>query len=128
MTTTVLPSRMRGVSVLGWLIILVVIVVFGSASIKTAPAYLEYNTIKGLINSILQDPKVSLKSESELRNDLDKRFMINNITAIKASEVIFSREGGRVTAIVDYEVRENLFGNLDLIMAFSGEFTKDGSQ
>jgi hypothetical protein len=112
----------------GWLIILVVVVVFGSAIIKTAPAYIEFNTIKGLINSILQDPKVSLKSESELHSDLDKRFMINNIDAIQASDVAFSREGGRVTAIVGYEVRENLFGNLDLIMTFSGEFTKDGSQ
>lgn len=128
MTTTALPSRMRGVSVLGWLIILVVVVVFGSATIKTAPAYLEYNTIKGLINSVLQDPKVSLKSENELRSDLDKRFMINNIDAIQASDVVFSKEGARITATVEYEVRENLFGNLDLIMAFTGEFTKDGSQ
>lgn len=128
MTTTVLPSRMRGMSILGWLIILVVVVVLGSAIIKTAPAYLEYNTIKGLINSLLQDPKVSLKSENELRSDLDKRFVINNIDAIKASDVTFSREGGRVTVVIGYEVRENLFGNLDLIMAFSGEFTKDGSQ
>jgi hypothetical protein len=77
---------------------------------------------------VLQDPKVALKSESELRGELDKRFMINNVKAINVTDVSFSKDGGRVVAIVNYEVRENLFGNLDLAMTFSGEFTKDGRQ
>lgn len=128
MRTMTLPSRMRGISMIGWLLIGTVVVVLGSAGVKTVPAYLEFNTIKGSINSVLQDPKVALKSENELRGDLDKRFMINNVKAIKVTDVNFSKEGGRVTAILEYEVRENLFGNLDLAMTFSGEFTKDGRQ
>lgn len=128
MRTMTLPSRMRGLSMIGWLLIGTVVVVFGSAGMKTIPAYLEFNTIKGAIHSVLQDPKVALKSENELRGDLDKRFMINNVKAISVRDVTFSKEGARVVAIVDYEVRENLFGNLDLAMTFSGEFTKDGRQ
>jgi hypothetical protein len=128
MKTMTLPSRMRGISMVGWLLIATVVVVFGSAGMKTIPAYLEFNTVKGAINSVLQDPKVSLKSENELRGELDKRFMINNVKAIQPSQVTFSKEGGRVVAIVNYEVRENLFGNLDLAMTFAGEFTKDGRQ
>ncbi|MCC1495607.1 DUF4845 domain-containing protein [Alcanivorax sp. 1008] len=119
---------MRGVSMVGWLLIGAVVVVFGSAGMKTIPAYLEFNTIKGAIVSILQDSKVSLKSESELRGELDKRFMINNVKAITVSEVGFVKDAGGVSAIVDYEVRENLFGNLDLAMTFSGKFNKDGRQ
>jgi hypothetical protein len=114
MRTMTLPSRMRGVSVLGWMIIGIVAITFGSAAIKTIPAYLEFNTVKGAINSVLMDPKVALKSEMELLSDIDKRFNINNVTAISSSDLRFAREGARVTISVDYEVRENLFGNLDL--------------
>ncbi|MDF1630180.1 MAG: DUF4845 domain-containing protein [Alcanivoracaceae bacterium] len=128
MKTMTLPSKMRGVSMVGWLLIGAVIVVFGSAGMKTIPAYLEFNTIKGAIVSVLQDSKVALKSESELRGELDKRFMINNVKAISVSEVGFVKDAGGVSAIVDYEVRENLFGNLDLAMTFSGKFNKDGRQ
>ena len=93
---------------------------------KTIPAYLEFNTVKGAIVSVLQDSKAALKSESELRGELDKRFVINNVKAISVTDVGFSKEVSGVIAVVDYEVRENLFGNLDLVMTFSGEFTKDG--
>jgi hypothetical protein len=117
---------MRGVSMVGWLLIGTVVVVFGSAGMKTIPAYLEFNTIKGAIVSVLQDSKAALKSEVELRGELDKRFMINNVKAITVNDVRFMKEVGGVTASVEYEVRENLFGNLDLAMTFSGEFTKDG--
>ncbi|MEE4251310.1 MAG: DUF4845 domain-containing protein [Alcanivoracaceae bacterium] len=126
MKTMTLPSRMRGVSMVGWLLIGTVVVVFGSAGMKTIPAYLEFNTIKGAIVSVLQDSKAALKSEVELRGELDKRFMINNVKAITVNDVRFMKEVGGVTASVEYEVRENLFGNLDLAMTFSGEFTKDG--
>tara|TARA_Y100001972_G_C7595107_1_gene298277 strand:+ start:62 stop:448 length:387 start_codon:yes stop_codon:yes gene_type:complete len=126
MKTMTLPSRMRGVSMIGWLLIGTVVVVFGSAGMKTIPAYLEFNTVKGAIVSVLQDSKAALKSESELRGELDKRFVINNVKAISVTDVGFSKEVSGVIAVVDYEVRENLFGNLDLVMTFSGEFTKDG--
>ena len=126
MKTMTLPSRMRGVSMIGWLLIGTVVVVFGSEGMKTIPAYLEFNTVKGAIVSVLQDSKAALKSESELRGELDKRFVINNVKAISVTDVGFSKEVSGVIAVVDYEVRENLFGNLDLVMTFSGEFTKDG--
>ena len=126
MKTMTLPSRMHGVSMIGWLLIGTVVVVFGSAGMKTIPAYLEFNTVKGAIVSVLQDSKAALKSESELRGELDKRFVINNVKAISVTDVGFSKEVSGVIAVVDYEVRENLFGNLDLVMTFSGEFTKDG--
>ncbi|MFN3715025.1 MAG: DUF4845 domain-containing protein [Alcanivoracaceae bacterium] len=113
---------------LGWMVIGVVVVVFASAAIKTIPAYIEFNTIKGAVNSVLQDSKVGLKSENEIRSDIDKRFVINNVKAISAQNLGVLIEGGRVTVTVDYEVRENLFGNLDLAMTFSEDFRKDGRQ
>jgi len=128
MRIATLPSRMRGVSMTGWLVILIVVTVFGSAGVKTVPAYLEYNTIKGLINGVLQDPRVGMKSENEIQNDISRRFDINNITAIRGSDVLVVKAGNRVTLSVDYEVRKNLFGNLDLVMTFGDDFSKDGRQ
>lgn len=128
MKITTLPSRMRGISMTGWLAILIVVMVFGSAGVKMVPAYLEYNTIKGLVGGVLQDPRVGMKSESEIQSDISRRFDINNVTAIRASDVLVTKTGNRVTLSIDYEVRENLFGNLDLVMTFGDDFSKDGRQ
>lgn len=123
--TTTLPSRMRGLSMLGWIVVAAVVVVFASAGVKTIPAYLEFNTIKGAVASVLQDGKVALKSDNEILADIDKRFMINNVTAISYRDIQIEREGGSLVLVVEYEVRENLFGNLDLAMTFSEEFRKN---
>lgn len=125
MKTTTLPSRMRGVSFVGWMLILAVAVVFISAGTKIVPAFLDYSTISGIISSVLQDPKAGLKTDNELLSDIAKRFSINNVTAIAVDDIIISREGGKLTMSIDYEVRGNLFKNIDLVMSFDEEFVKD---
>jgi hypothetical protein len=125
MKTTTLPSRMRGISFLGWMLILIVAVVFISAGVKIVPAFLDFNTIRGIISSVLQDPKAALKTDTELLSDVGKRFSINNVTAIGVDDVVISRESSRLTMSVSYEVRGNLFKNIDLVMSFDEDFVKD---
>lgn len=122
---TTMPSKMRGLSVVGWLLVAAVVVVLGSAAIKIIPAYMEFNTIRGTLNSVLQDSKSALKSDSEILSDIDKRFMINNVKAITYHDIVVERQGNTMILSVDYEVRENLFGNVDLVMTFSDEFRKN---
>lgn len=119
------PSGMRGLSLVSWLLILVVVIVFGTAGVRMVPAYLEFTTITGLIENVLADSKVGLKSEGEIRSDLYKRFSINRVESISADDVAINKEGGRLDVSVDYEVRENLFYNVDVVMTFNRDFVKD---
>jgi hypothetical protein len=125
MRTTTLPSRMRGISFVGWMLIGAVVIVFATAGVRIVPAFLEFNTISGAINSVLQDPKIGFKTDTEILSDLGKRFSINNVEAISVEDIIVTREGPRVTLSVDYEVRGNLYGNIDLLMTFKEDFVKE---
>lgn len=122
---TTAPSSMRGLSLVSWLLIIVVVVVFGTAGMRMVPAYLEFTTITGLVENVLADAKVGLKSEGEIRSDLDKRFSINRIDSITAHDLAIYKEAGRLNITVDYEVRENLFYNVDVVMVFNRDFVKD---
>lgn len=119
------PSAVRGLSLVGWILVIIVVVIFATAAIKMVPAYIDFNTISSMANSVLSDSKVGLKSENEIRADFAKRMSINNITVISAQDLIIEKDGGTVKVLVDYEVRENLFSNVDVVMAFNREFTKD---
>lgn len=123
-TMTTLPSRSRGLSVAGWMFVVIVLVVFGSAAAKTVPAYMDFNTISTAINSALDDPKIGLMSVPEIQGNIDRRFNINNISVISGADLDVEKESGRVTITVDYEVRNNLFYNLDLAMVFNREFSR----
>lgn len=120
--------RQQGLTVVGWLVILVVVMVLGSAGIKVIPAYIEFNTISGIIQRTLQDSKVSLKSENEILSDIGRRFYVNTVKSIEPRDLLVTKEPSGMTVTVDYEVRENLFGNIDLVVVFFKEFSKDGSQ
>lgn len=119
------PSRMKGVSLAGWMVIIVLAVVLGTAALRTIPAYMEYSTIRTAINSTLADSKVGLQSENEIRAALDRRFGVNNVGVISARDLIISKESGILYIGVDYEVREPLFGNVDVILTFKQDFEKN---
>lgn len=119
------PSSVRGLSLVGWILVIIVVVIFATAAIKMVPAYIDFNTISSMANSVLSDSKVGLKSENEIRADFAKRMSINNLTVISSQDLIIEKDGGTVKVLVDYEVRENLFSNVDVVMAFNREFTKD---
>ena len=123
-----MPSRQRGLSLISWMVILVVVAILGTAAFRMIPAYLEYNTISTAIRSLLQDNKVAMMSGGEIRAALDKRFVINQVNAITVNDLKISKEGGVMVIATDYEVREPLFYNISIVMTFKDEFSKDVRQ
>lgn len=124
MKTVPSMHRMRGLSMPGWMLAIVVAAMVSTAAIKLIPAFLDFNTIKGLIENVLSDPKVGLQSPEEIRINIAKRFQINRVNVIQASDLAISKEGGEVVIKVDYEVRENYFANIDFAITFEREFRK----
>ena len=66
------PSRQRGLSLIGWVVVLIILAVFGTAAFRMVPAYMEYNTIRSAINSVLSDSKTALMSEREVYDAIGK--------------------------------------------------------
>ncbi|ASK36404.1 DUF4845 domain-containing protein [Alcanivorax sp. N3-2A] len=107
---------------------MIVLAVFGTAAFRMVPAYMEYNTIRSAITSLLEDSQSALMSEREVRNALSKRFTINQVTAISANDLEIDKEGGELVVGVDYEVRQPLFYNVSVVMHFEDDFTKNMTQ
>lgn len=123
-----MPSQQRGISLIGWAVILLVAVILGTAALRMVPAYLEYNTISSSIKSLQQDSKTALMSPREVREALHKRFTINQVNVISVNDLAITKEGGVLTISTDYEVREPMFYNVSIVMAFKDEFNKDVRQ
>lgn len=121
---TTLPSRMRGLSMVGWMVVIVIAIVLGTAAIRIIPAYLEYSTINTAINNTLQDNRIIMQSDNEIRQAIDRRFSVNNVSAISSRDLAISKDGGRLYIGLDYEVREPLFGNIDIVISFQKDYEK----
>lgn len=119
------PSRQRGLSVTGWILTIIAVVLFGSMAAKLVPIYLEFNTISTLVQSVLKDPKVGLKSVNEITSDIDKRFGINNVDMISHNDLIVRKDGAKVEVIADFEVRTNFIKNIDFVVSFDRTFSQN---
>lgn len=118
------PSRQRGLTWLGWLVVLFVVVVFGTMAVAMIPAYSDYSTIRATIDDLMSDSRTGLMSEVEIEDSLGKRFDINNVTSIRVSDLAISKSGGQLSIGVNYDVEKHLFYNVSVVMHFEHTFTK----
>ncbi|PWV63370.1 DUF4845 domain-containing protein [Plasticicumulans acidivorans] len=121
MNTVASRHAQRGLSPLSVLLILGCIGFVGFIAMRIVPIYMADWTVNAAIEGLALEPDVTQRSPNELRSALAKRFDVNNIEEIKPSDVHISKEAGRLTVGIDYEVRKPLIGNIDVVVKFSHE-------
>jgi hypothetical protein len=110
-------QRPRGVTLSGlvmWLFILVVLALFG---MKLIPAYMEYGTAKNAIQAIARDRQAS--TPQEVRRAFDARAQIDDITAIKSSDLDITKDASGVVIAFAYRKEVPLFANLGVYIDFA---------
>jgi hypothetical protein len=116
------PKKQRGMTGLGWLLVIFLICFFSFVGITLFPVYMENYSIKSVVEAVKQEPNVAKKSTSQIRTMIRKRLIINSIRDLKKEHIIIKKFAGNLTVKIEYEVRKPLFGNLDVVMAFKDEF------
>ena len=117
-----MQSKQRGASFFGWVVIALLVSVVGLLAARLVPAYIDYQTIISLIEALPRD-QVHTMPKSEIRESLQKRFLINNIRDLKVADIItieHKREG--TSLLLHYEVREPLFYNISVVVTFDRTF------
>ena len=117
-----MKSKQRGASFLGWIVIAAMVSVIGLVAARLAPAYLDYATIVKLIEALPSD-RVHAMAKTEIKDSLNKRFLINNIRDLKVDQILeIDRKRGGTTLVLKYEVREPLLYNISIVVTFDRNF------
>jgi len=114
-----MKNLQRGVSLIGLVMVLFVVVVIGAFGLKLIPSYIEYGKAKAAIEAIAADRSKS-GSVSEIRKAFDARANIDDISAVKASDLEVTKEGGDVVIGFAYRKEIPLGGNVGLYVDFVG--------
>jgi hypothetical protein len=112
-------AKQRGITVLGWLIILVPIAIVGYSIIRLTPIYLNYMKVV----QALEQTASSLKSDEGLSRQaivtsLGKQFDINSLDFPKLNDIEVQRVDGRWTMEASYEDVAPLFFDLSILVKF----------
>ncbi len=113
-----LRSKQRGMTGLGWLTVLALIGFFSLLILKLAPIYLDHYSVASTIKSLEDEPLVTRKSPGEIRKLLKKRLKINYVSDLPKDAIKIKKTPGMLKVNVDYQVEEQLFGNIALLVSF----------
>ena len=123
------PTRQRGVTLLGFLVILAVVGFFAFIVMRLFPVYSEYYSVVQGMKQVQQEPGIATKSVEQIKESLNRKLYISYVTSVKSNNVRILRQGGGTQLNVKYEVRGPLLYNLEYIATFDKtvNLTRGGS-
>ena len=117
------PARRQGgLSALSALAALLAIVAVITVTLKLAPHYIDFFTMRSVIQGLPAN-EVRSMSRTALNEMLQKRFKINNLRDFDIRDIIDldrSREG--TVLELKYERREHLIYNVDVVISFEERY------
>lgn len=119
------PNQQQGLTLIGFLFILALLLVVALLGMKLYPIYQEYYAIRTSMNEIAEEPGMGSKSANEIKEALFRKLYVNYVKSITRKDVEVSKRRG-TTITVDYEVREDIVANIDALVSFDYTVTIGG--
>lgn len=117
-----LANRQRGMSMSMLLVVMSVVVFLATFAFKAGPAYFENWTVNKVIEQVAADEQVMRGSRKAVYKQMNTMLSHNNVWTLKAEDIVtLTKQDNGYVASIDYERRENLFSNIDLVMRFNTE-------
>lgn len=109
----------RGMSLVGFIIVLALIGLFVLVTLKLFPAYMESFKVTAAMESIKSQAGIGEKGKGEVIDMLMKRLDVDDVDNVKPDNIdVRPRDGGGLILGVKYETRGTLFGNLDFVVRY----------
>ncbi len=123
------PNNQSGITLIGFLLILMVLGFFAFLGMRLFPVYIEYYGLRQAMKALAAEPGVATKTPEQIRSSLDTKLNFSYVTSVKKNNVRVTRQGGNYLLNVRYEVRGPLVYNLEYIATFdhTETLTRGGS-
>jgi len=119
-------TNQRGMTLIGFLILFMLIGFFTLLTIKLFPLYLEHFKIVSSLDSIKKEPGWSEKSKEEIQKMLQRRWDVNSVETVVANkDVEIVRHNGRLNVRVAYEAVTHIMGNVDVLLTFDDKIESE---
>jgi hypothetical protein len=123
-----LQRKQQGATLIPWLIGISVGILIVSAGLKVGPSYLEYNSVRSLMDSIASSPDVEKMKRRELMAKLEKHLNINNLADLEKAyytskgsknnpfQIVKLKKGNKRELTVEYQAQKSWLGNVSFLI------------
>ena len=113
-----LQARQRGLTILGFILVAAVVIIFAMVGFRVVPSYVEYYSVKKALDDTMRGDSVDPNNLQAFRSDLNRRLQTTYVENVKAADAIIQRSGNQLTAELAWERRLHMFGNAYILLEF----------
>jgi hypothetical protein len=116
--------QQRGVTAIGWLLLLLPIALVGYAGIRITPVYLNYMKVARSLEQLEASTSASdVASATQLKQALDRYFNVESVDYPTVQEILIRRDQGQWVVQAQYEDSAPLFKNISILVEFDKQVT-----
>lgn len=115
-------QQQKGLTTISIVAILAMLAFFVALGLAVLPVYYDQFTINSQVKGLNELDDLGQMNEDEILKKLMKRFQIDNVTSVREEDIEITKETDRLVVAVNYEVRKEFIGNLDLVLYFDKKY------
>ena len=112
------PQRERGMTTLGFLILVVFIGLFAFAAIRLTPVYLNYVKVAGVLDGVYEEFDSQNPSRGAIMTSINRRFEVESVSIISDRDVKVTADSGGFLVEARYDHTTPFIGNLYFTVRF----------
>lgn len=112
-------NKQFGMTFIGLVLVIAAVVFIAVIGIKVTPAYLEFFSIKKIINKIGHEGNFAQMSKKEIVDEFNNGANISYVTVIKGSDLVMEKSDTGNLVKADYQVVIPIVANASILLDFS---------
>ncbi|MBE7928859.1 MULTISPECIES: DUF4845 domain-containing protein [Pseudomonadaceae] len=113
----------KGLSMLSWIVMLALVAFVASTAFKMLPHYFDYMSMDKIISGVESDKATEVRSVRDFYTHVSRGMDVNGIRGLDLKEALkVEIENNEFRVHLNYEKREPLIRNLDLVANFDKEY------
>ncbi|HEX5306853.1 MAG TPA: DUF4845 domain-containing protein [Dyella sp.] len=123
-----MKAKQSGITLIGFLMILIIVAFFGFMAMKLVPSYIEFLGVKKAMSQIATDG-ANGRSLDTIRRDMMFKmgFQYVDDATIQPSDITIERNNGASTLVVSYEKQVPFMANIDFLLHFDNSVALSGN-
>ncbi len=111
-------NRQQGVSLIGLIVGLFILVFAALLLMKLTPPYLEFFSVKKALAGIGQETRGRGASINDVKRSFENRSAVDNINSVKSSDLEVSKQGNDLLVTATWRKEVPLFANIGVYIDF----------
>jgi len=117
-----MKRKQEGLTIIGFLLVAAVVVIFGLVGFRVLPAYIEYFSVQKAVQTALDDSPTG--DIVEVRRAFDRKLGASYIESVRPADLTVSRDGNKIVATCAWQRILPIIGNASILLDFEATATR----